>query len=53
MMETFKICYLIDRYYSDETPLTENIFQRLRHKKVGCRSEAIASSVFHLYLRKT
>lgn len=52
MMETFKICYLIDRYYSDGTPLTENIFLGY-NKKVGSRSEAIASSGFHLYLRKT
>lgn len=52
MMETFKVCYLIDRYYSDGTPLTKNIFLGY-NIKVGCRSEAIASSGFHLYLRKT
>ena len=51
MMETFKICYLIDRHYSD-APLTENIFLGY-NKKMGCRSEAITSSGFHLYLRKT
>lgn len=33
-------------------PFNQNKF-RLRYKKVDCRSEAIASSGFHLYLLKT
>ena len=32
----------------NKTPLTENKFHRSRHKKVECRSEAIASSGFLL-----